>query len=587
MTGFHKKLCLIASALLLSCGAVWAAYETASQTAPALSAWAPQGALLAIEARDFSGLLKDWSTSAQKRAWLTSDNYADFSRSRLFSRLGEAQQQFAVSAGLPADMNFLAQVAGKESLFAWYDIGNLEFLYITHMPSSASEQTQLLQERSKFEARKAGDETFYVRSQGEPRRTVAFAVHGDYLLLATREDLLANALLLMRNPHGKDGEDLSLRDERWYATAAEAAAEGTGDLRMTLNLATIVPSPYFRSYWVQRNISEMKQYSAAITDLYRTPQSFREERALLPKTSENMTAAADVAPLLQYLPASAGVYRANAHPSTDQVVAIFGEKLLFRDASEFHDTRVAPVADLTQQTVGSASDLETRIDAPPIPQEPMNVALAPLHALLDSAHVQAMLVGSSTGEAADVLFLPVHSSVVLSASGPWNADALKSALTEALRARLTAGSNGLLWQSRHQGSLTWFELEGLQPLAFALQGNLCVLSTDSATLLQSLDRPHDAAPKPQLVSVAAGFNHSMERPHFARITGLLDQSSKGQPSNNQAPSQPDNATPPAFFSGNIRSLSDTFQTLDAETFVEQPQPDAHIVRQTVLYQWRH
>jgi hypothetical protein len=39
---------------------------------------------------------------------------------------------------------------------------------------------------------------------------------------------------------------------------------------MTLNLAAIVRSPYFRSYWVQQNITEMKQYTAALSDLYRT-----------------------------------------------------------------------------------------------------------------------------------------------------------------------------------------------------------------------------------------------------------------------------------------------------------------------------
>jgi hypothetical protein len=45
---------------------------------------------------------------------------------------------------------------------------------------------------------------------------------------------------------------------------------------MVLNLEKIVPSPYFRSYWVQRNVTEMKQYSSAVSDLYRSSQSYRE-----------------------------------------------------------------------------------------------------------------------------------------------------------------------------------------------------------------------------------------------------------------------------------------------------------------------
>jgi hypothetical protein len=590
------KLLLSAAGLWVGGAIVWAAFQAA--TPPPLSRWTPQGSVLTIEAKDFSSLLTDWSTSEQHRAWLASDNYAAFSRSRLFSRLGEAQQQFAASAGLPADTNFLNQVAGKESLFAWYDIGNLEFLYITHLPSSLAEQTPLLQGRSKFEVRKAGAETFYVRSQGEPKRTVAFATHGDYLLLATREDLLANALLLMQGQ-----ANLELRDEHWYAAATAAAMGPPGDLRMTLNLTAIVPSPYFRSYWVQRNISEMKQYSASVSDLYRTPDSFREERVLLPRSADSVATAADVAPVMQYLPKAAGVYRATSQPSTDQVVSELGEKLLFRDIAAYRDARLAPVADLSQQRVGSTTDLETRIDTPPLPAQPVATALAPLRAVVDTARVRSMLVTSSTGEGADHVFLPIHSTIVLAAGGSWNVETLQSALAGALRARLTAGDAGLQWQSRTQGTLNWYEFEGLQPLSFAVAGNVCVLASDSATLLRTLNLPHEGASQPQVVTVEAGFSHTAERAHFARIASLLDPQStqprvpavSGQPlasmqdSDDEPPvdDAPADGEMPAFFAKNIRSLSDTFTVLDSETFTETPDPAGHVVRQTVVYRWKH
>jgi hypothetical protein len=617
MIRMGKKFVFSGVALLLSSGALWAGFQAMTSTPPpALSAWAPQGSLLAIEAKDFSSLLKDWSGSEQQRAWLASDNYAGFSRSRLFSRLGEAQQQFAESAGLSPDMNFLNQVAGKESLFAWYDIGNLEFLYITHLPANSAEQTTLFQERSKFEARKAGAETFYLRSTagadgGGQIRTVAFATHGDFLLLATREDLIANALLLMQGQ-----ANLDLQEEHWYAASTAAASGTAGDLRMTLNLAAIVPSPYFRSYWVQQNITEMKQYAAAETDLYRTPESFREERVLLPKSPEQL-AAIDVAPVLEFLPPAAGVYRATANPATDQIVAALGEKLLFRNIASFRDSRVAPVADVSPQSVGSATDLETRIDLPPPPTQPLNVALAPLHMVLDAARVDAMLVtssttdgatgGASSADASDDVFLPFHSTVVLSASAPWSAETLQAALTEALRSRLTAGDNGLRWQSRSLGKLAWFELQGLQPLAFAVQGKVCVLASNSETLLKSLAPGAGAKAPDEIVTVAAGFNHTAERGHFARITALLDRQSlrqrlSGQRSSGQSLSadqgvqadqgetdsneSPENGEP-GFFAKNIRSLSDTFQALESETFVERPDLKMNVVRQTLVYQWKH
>ena len=508
-------------------------------------------------------------------------------------------------------MNFLNQVAGKESLFAWYDIGNLEFLYITHLPANAAQQTSLFQERSKFEGRQAGADTFYVRSTsgtdgGSPTRTVAFATHGGYLLLGTREDLIAKALLLMQGQG-----NLDLRDEHWYEAATAAASGPAGDLRMTLNLAAIVPSPYFRSYWVQRNITDMKQYSAVESDLYRTPASFREERVLLPKSPEQVAKAADVAPVLQYLPTSAGVYRVTAHPTTERMVAALGEKVLFRDIAAFRDSRIAPVADLSLPSVGSATDLETRIDIPPPPNQPLSLALAPVRSLLDAAQVDAMLVTSSTGSVATgdganrggsgQIFVPIHSAVVLSASAPWNGEALRTALTEALRARLTAGDNALRWQPRTRGNLTWFEQRGLQPLAFAVEGNVCVFASDPDTLLRSLAAVRDKNPPQELATIASGFNHTTEHARFARIVEVLDRRSQGQQSpdrqttgnpqsaDQQAPAAegPPNGEMPAFFFRNIRSLSDTFKALDSETFLERPDLKADVVRQTVVYQWKH
>jgi hypothetical protein len=308
----RQCIALVVAAPLITMGILYAAYQSVTPSAPPLSAFVPQGSLLSIEATDFAALLSSWNSSSEQRRWLTSDNYEAFSRSRLFARLGEAQDQFAASAGLPPDMHFLQQTAGRRSIFAWYDIGNLQFLYITQMASAAAEQTQLVQLRSKFQLRKAGGDSFYIRTLGDPERTVAFAVHGDYLLLATREDLIASALLQMQHQG-----DASLENESWYIASTSAAKLSASDppaLRMTLNLARILPSPYFRSYWIQQNITELKQFRSAVSDLYLGQQSFREERVLIPATTENLLPTSDLAPLLQLVPSNAGVYRATAHP---------------------------------------------------------------------------------------------------------------------------------------------------------------------------------------------------------------------------------------------------------------------------------
>ncbi len=278
-----------ATAIVLLIGAVsmglgWAAYQTAAMPQPRLSTLVPSGALLYLQAKDFSALLADWNGSPQKQAWLRSSNYEVFSRSRLLLRLNDAAKQFAAAAGLPPDMNFMSQAAGSESALALYDIGKLQFVYITRLPSANAMQNQLWQTRAKFETRSAGGLTFYLRRDPESQREVEFAVHENYLLLATREDLMASTLQRMAGGNG-EGKDSTIDAEPWFARSV-AAAGPVGDLRMVLNLEKIVPSPYFRSYWVQQNISDMKSYSASVSDLFRSGNEYREERVLLKKLGD-------------------------------------------------------------------------------------------------------------------------------------------------------------------------------------------------------------------------------------------------------------------------------------------------------------
>ena len=279
------KRVVIFFAIALVCAAIGrAAYQAAVSPEPPLSKYVPAGSLLYLEAQDFSSLLADWNSSAQKRQWIATSNYEVFSRSRLFLRLKGASDQFAAAAGVPPNMNFLSQVAGTRSALALYDIGNLEFLYVTYLPSAKSMQTTLWQTRAKFEPRSAGGVSFYVRRDPESQKEVAFAVSGDYLLLATREDLLAGALQLMSEKPKDRMQNRTIESEQWWSQSV-ASAGPAGDLRMVMDLEKIVPSPYFRTYWAQQNITDMKQYSAAVSDLFRSSKQYREERVLIRKTA--------------------------------------------------------------------------------------------------------------------------------------------------------------------------------------------------------------------------------------------------------------------------------------------------------------
>jgi hypothetical protein len=566
-----KRIIIISFTLALACAAGgWAMYQASSPPPAPLSKYVPSGPLLYLEAKNFSVLLDDWNESPQKKQWVKSDSYEIFSRSRLFLRLKGAGDQFAAAAGLPPDMNFLSQVAGERSVLALYDIGKLEFLYITYLPSARSMQTTLWQSRAKFEPRNAGGVNFYLRRDPESQREVAFAISGDYLLLATREDLMAGALQLMA---GK--QDRTIESEQWWAQST-AAAEEAGDLRMVLDLEHLVPNGYFRTYWVQQNITDLKQYSASVSDLFRSARQYREERVLIRKgqpeqglSADAMAAAADVARLV---PDNAGFYLAEAGPTSDSAFALLETKLLAPHLGPAPASQIAPQVRLTSGEQGSGSDLETRIDQAAAAQAATPQSASALKELLDKTRVLASLQVQSTEADKTGVFVRTHTVVALVATSDWNQGAVQSALTDFARPSLTAGQLGMGWQQKSG----YQELDGLWPLLASVQGKYLLVSDDRTLIekvIANFNRKSDRKPAEFL----AGFNHQRERDNFVRFSKVVDRPSAIVSATETRSAEPQ------FFSGNLASLSATLAAVSSERI--EVRPDGDKVRQTVTYEW--
>jgi len=561
-----------------------AAYQAAVPPPPPLSGYTPAGALLYLEARDFSGLLGDWNSSAQKAQWVASANYEVFSRSRLFLRLKGAGEQFAAAAGLPPEMNFFSQIAGAHSALALYDIGNLQFLYITRLPSANAMQTTLWQTRARFEPRTAAGVSFYVRRDPGSQKEVAFAVSGDYLLLATREDLIAGALQLMSG-----NKDRTIESEPWWSRSVAATGQ-PGDLRMVLNLDKLVPSPYFRTYWVQQNITDLKQYSAAVSDLFRSRKQYREERVLLRKnvnrdaasvppggSSPDVAAVSPGGPeataeLVRLVPDAAGVYQARAYPTADACFNLLETKLLTPHLGPAPGSQLAPQVQLSSGESGGGSDLETRIDQAPVQRPATQQAASTLKDLLDQTPLRASLQVQATGRDNSGVFVRTHSAIVLSAASDWNEASVQSALSDFIRPGLTASQLGVTWHSKS----SYQQLDGLWPLAVSVHGRDLLVSDDPAlmeALLANFSRKSEQSP----ALLVAGFSHAHEREDFAHFVGLIDGFNRVDAKSSGGVGEPQ------FFSGNIASLSATLAGVSAENIVVRE--DGGKVLETVSYQW--
>jgi len=529
-----------------------------------------------MESPDFATLVHDWNDSPEKKAWLESDNYQAFSRSRLFLRLKDAQEQFAAAAGAPVDMSLLDSIAGRESALALYDIGNLQFLYITRLPADRSMDNALWRGKGNFEPRKVADLSYYVHTEPSKGRLVTFATTSDYLLLATREELMVGALSALS---GKAMRVLA--KEEWFANAT-AAAGRPGDLRLALNLASLVKSPHFRSYWVQQNVSALRRYGAEVADVYRSSDEIREERVLLRSPAGGDTAEpaapheSATASLLRLVPDNSGIYRAWSAPSPEEVLGLLEQKILSPRIGKGVPSSQAPSVALSEGQTGSEGDLETRIDVPPFTGAGGTFEPEALRKLL----TEAKLVGALQLESARILagevFVGTESAIVLEATGDWKAEAMRSALVSAVEGLWTTSGLGAQWVERGAGETAYFELDGLTPLTMAARGTLIVVGSGADQVVAVLKRLSNAPGKDGGV-YAAGFRHAAQRGDMVKMTRLIEAPLAQQLGGGQNTGGHE----PWFFSENLASLSQALARVESESLVVHDRGTR--VSQTAIY----
>ncbi len=538
-----KRYFTIPIGVLLLTGVAW--LQVPPPRPKAIAELIPPGALLAIEAKDFHALLSSWDQSQAKAKWLKSANYEQFTQSNLFQKMSGVFDEYNAASQLAPGLADMLQIAGSESALALYDPRELEFLYITRLDNTALSQSRLWGMRAKFEERQSAGKTFYLRTGS--KRTVAFAFSGDYFFLATRDDLIAQALALQSGAQGPN-----LAGERWYADAAQASS-GRGDLRMTLDLQSLVNNTYFRSYWIHRNVSDLKPFRSEICDLDRTGDGFTERRILLRQTDVPSAPTADLSPLVSFAPSSIGLYRVFAAVQPETAAQWIEEKLLYPTPSATRDDRIAPPSDV-QPDAGTEADLETRIDALPVPSEQRARVMEILKPWLTSANITALAEYQSSERPQGSDFVSTPAAIALLSSRDWDADAARIAFRAALTARVSEGNVGTL--------------DGLARRSIAIRGRVLLLANDAALLQQILatNTPQTGAPGADSI---ATFHHAGERDNFMRIMHDLDAA----PAINNG-MQFRNAGAAPFFSANLGSLSEVLSSVSTVTVTQQSNPNS-------------
>jgi hypothetical protein len=549
---------------LLCCAAAYVFLQTVPPSR-SLATLMPSGALLYLEAPDFGRILRDWSSSQTKSGWLASQNYAAFSRSNLFTKLQGVYTEYGAAAGFVPDLPRLIEIAGSESALALYGIRDVEFLYITRMSQPDLAKSQLWTVRDKFQQRQAAGVDFYLRTDPASKRTVAFAFSKDYLFLTTRDDLVAQSLELLAG-----ASNPSAASDRWYRDNVAAATDADPrELRLVMNLDSLVKSTYLPSYWIQRNVSELRRYSAGLADVGRTGGDVIENRVFLHAPDAVANSPSDVASLVALVPPEAGLYRAQAADPAS-TAALIAQKLIGSPTQRARDWREAPNAIPEDQLAGSEADLETRIDEQPLPEDAgFAASTESIRALHAKAGVESVLLVECSAPLTGT-FIHMPSTIVLSARGGWDPAAVQTALGEAAAKLWTTSGLGGAWTISNAAGYTVNQLDGLGSLMYVARGSLLFISNDLPLLTAVVNRAGAAQAPATPLTYLAGFRHTRERANFERIMTALDFGAGGPPG------------APPFFSANVASLSRTLSNVSEVQVTQREQTGVTIQR--VVYQ---
>ncbi|MGH9663572.1 MAG: hypothetical protein ACRD9L_04005, partial [Bryobacteraceae bacterium] len=345
-------------------------------------------------------------------------------------------------------------------------------------------------------------------------------------------------------------------------------------LRLMMDFDRVARSPYFRSYWIQRNAADLRQFRASISDVERAPGQIRENRILLRREPAADRSAEEPATgqLVRLVPAGAGLYRAWAHPDVNQALALIRHKLLTPGSDTQTASLEAPVVVLGNGVAGSEEDLETRIDEAPLADDKGVAEIAGLRGLLASRKLEALLeAGGGYAQGGDV-FVGSNALIALLADRDWDGAGAQAALTQAAANVWTTSQLGADWTPRTVSGQEYFELNGLARLAVAASGRILLMSDSPELLAAALGRL--GAPAGQPAVYEAAYRHSREFTFYERLTRLID--APGRPAAGSG-----GGAQPQFFSDNVASLGRTLQRVQAVSLVAHDNGAA--LRQSVVY----
>ena len=324
------KITRAIAGLVIVIAALWHASDGQPQRPLAeqlrLAGALPRGALVYVQARDLSALMKAWMASTVRNKFYASPSYTAFTKSRVFLKFQDRRGDFDKALGFGMDEDRLTELAGGASAVAVYDIGKLDMAFVTELPRERALLTTMFKQLAQFQERNSDGGIYYAKDVqtdgGRLSQQFCFAHAGGKLIVTTSESLMIRALASVKS----NGADSLLNDV--MALADQAKGFATHDLTIWLDQARLNRDRLFNSYWIHQNVSkDLNGIESGLLDLRITAQGLTEQRYFKVGAGGRGPGAgpqadgeagslkgADVAALLKFAPADAQLVE--VHPQT-------------------------------------------------------------------------------------------------------------------------------------------------------------------------------------------------------------------------------------------------------------------------------
>src|SRR6185369_6953416 len=297
----------------------------------------PRGALVYVQARDLSALMKAWMASTVRNKFYASPSYTAFSKSRVFLKFQDRLGDFEKALGFGIDEDRLTEIAGGASAVAVYDIGKLDMVFVTELAREKALLTTMFKQLAQFQERNSDSGIYYAKDVqtdgGRLSQQFCFAHAGGKLIVTTTEGLMIRALANVKN----NGADSLLGDV--MAIAEQATGFAAHDVTMWLDQARLNRDRLFNSYWIHHNAGrELNGIESGLLDLRITAQNLVEQRYFKMaaggqgsgQRAEGVLKGGDAAALLKFAPADAQLAEVRPQTKAEDLAATVTNALFGR-----------------------------------------------------------------------------------------------------------------------------------------------------------------------------------------------------------------------------------------------------------------